>query len=202
LRAWNFVLPQFTSEENPQVSLFNIPNVVTAARFLLSIVVFVLIPLNYYLAALIIFSVAVMTDWVDGYWARRLGQVTKLGRILDPLVDKIIICGTFIVLAIEPDSGIAVWVAAVVLCRELLVTALRSFIEQRGGDFSANMAGKLKMVLQCAAIIASLIVLTYGRDESPTGMIWALRIFVWVAIISTVQSGLGYALAACKYLRK
>jgi len=196
------VLPQFTSEENPQVSLFNIPNVVTAARFLLSIVVFVLIPLNYYLAALIIFSVAVMTDWVDGYWARRLGQVTKLGRILDPLVDKIIICGTFIVLAIEPDSGIAVWVAAVVLCRELLVTALRSFIEQRGGDFSANMAGKLKMVLQCAAIIASLIVLTYGRDESPTGMIWALRIFVWVAIISTVQSGLGYALAACKYLRK
>ena len=196
------MLPQFTPEENPQVSLFNIPNKVTAARFLLSIVVFVLIPLNYYLAALIIFSVAVMTDWVDGYWARRLGQVTKLGRILDPLVDKIIICGTFLVLAIEPDSGIAVWVAAVVLCRELLVTALRSFIEQRGGDFSANMAGKLKMVLQCTAIIASLIVLTYGRDESPTGMIWALRIFVWVAIISTVQSGLGYALAACKYLRK
>ena len=196
------MLPQFTSEENPQVSLFNIPNVVTAARFLLSIVVFVLIPLNYYLAALIIFSVAVMTDWVDGYWARRLGQVSKLGRILDPLVDKIIICGTFIVLAIKPDSGIAVWVATVVLCRELLVTALRSFIEQRGGDFSANKAGKLKMVLQCAAIIASLIVLTYGRDESPTGMIWALRIFVWVAVISTVQSGLGYALAACKYLRK
>ena len=196
------MLPQFTSEENPQVSLFNIPNVVTAARFLLSIVVFVLIPLNYYLAALIIFSVAVMTDWVDGYWARRLGQVTKLGRILDPLVDKIIICGTFIVLAIEPDSGIAVWVAAVVLCRELLVTALRSFIEQRGGDFSANMAGKLKMVLQCAAIIASLIVLTYGRDESPTGMIWASRVFVWIAVISTVQSGLGYALAASKYLRK
>ena len=196
------MLPQFTSEENPQVSLFNIPNEVTAARFLLSIVVFVLIPLNYYLAALIIFSVAVMTDWVDGYWARRLGQVTKLGRILDPLVDKIIICGTFIVLAIEPDSGIAVWVAAVVLCRELLVTALRSFIEQRGGDFSANMAGKLKMVLQCAAIIASLIVLTYGRDESPTGMIWASRVFVWIAVISTVQSGLGYALAASKYLRK
>lgn len=196
------MLPQFTPEENPQVSLFNIPNKVTAARFLLSIVVFVLIPLNYYLAALIIFSVAVMTDWVDGYWARRLGQVSKLGRILDPLVDKIIICGTFIVLAIKPDSGIAVWVATVVLCRELLVTALRSFIEQRGGDFSANKAGKLKMVLQCAAIIASLIVLTYGRDESPSGMIWASRVFVWIAVISTVQSGLGYALAASKYLRK
>ena len=196
------MLPKFTPEENPQVSLFNIPNEVTAARFLLSIVVFVLIPLNYYLAALIIFSVAVMTDWVDGYWARRLGQVSKLGRILDPLVDKIIICGTFIVLAIKPDSGIAVWVATVVLCRELLVTALRSFIEQRGGDFSANKAGKLKMVLQCAAIIASLIVLTYGRDESPTGMIWASRVFVWIAVISTVQSGLGYALAASKYLRK
>jgi len=196
------VLPEFTSKENPQVSLFNIPNQVTAARFLLSIVVFVLIPLNHYLAALIIFSVAVMTDWVDGYWARRLGQITKLGRILDPLVDKIIICGTFIVLAIKPDSGIAVWVATVVLCREVLVTALRSFIEQRGGDFSANMAGKLKMILQCAAIIACLVVMTYGRDESPTWMIWALRIFVWVAVISTVQSGLGYALAACKYLRK
>ena len=196
------MLPEFTSEKNPQVSLFNIPNQLTAARFLLSIVVFVLIPLNHYPAALIIFSVAVMTDWVDGYWARRLGQITKLGRILDPLVDKIIICGTFIVLAIKPDSGIAVWVATVVLCRELLVTALRSFIEQRGGDFSANMAGKLKMVLQCVAIIASLVVLTYGRDESPAWMIWAVRIFVWVAVISTVQSGLGYLLAAGKYLRK
>ena len=64
------------------------------------------------------------------------------------------------------------------------------------------MAGKLKMVLQCVAIIASLVVLTYGRDESPAWMIWALRIFVWVAVISTVQSGLGYVLAACKYLRK
>ncbi len=96
------------------------------------------------------------TDWLDGYWARKYGQVTTLGRILDPFVDKIIICGTFIFLAAVPDSGVAAWMAVVIVGRELLVTALRSYLEGEGADFSAIMSGKLKMVLQCVAVLVSL----------------------------------------------
>jgi len=111
--------------------MLNVPNVLTMARLVLSIVVFVLVPLGFYFSALLVFVVAASTDWVDGYWARRFNQVTQLGRIFDPFVDKIIVCGLFIFLAAERESGIAAWMAVVVVGRELLVTALRGFIEQR-----------------------------------------------------------------------
>src|SRR3954471_7826719 len=102
-------------------AIFNVPNVLTSIRFALSIVVFVLIPLQQYLAAMIVFLIAASTDWIDGWWARKFNQVTKLGRIFDPFVDKIIICGTFIYLTAEwPASGIAPWMAVVVVGREML----------------------------------------------------------------------------------
>ena len=192
-----------TTTDGPRSNkLFNVPNQLTAIRFTLAIVVFALIPLQYYLAALIVFLIAASTDWVDGYWARRFNQVTQVGRILDPFVDKIIICGTFILLGAEPASGIAAWMAVVVVGRELLVTALRSFIEQSGGDFSANLSGKLKMVLQCAAVVASLLALMYGRHATPPWLQTSLVIFVWLALLSTVQSGLTYIVAAAKFFRE
>jgi CDP-diacylglycerol--glycerol-3-phosphate 3-phosphatidyltransferase len=163
---------------------------------------FVLLPLGMYLAALVVFFVAASTDWIDGYWARRYGQVTKLGRVFDPFVDKFLICGVFILLAAEPGSGIQAWMAVVVVGRELLVTALRSFIEQSGGDFSARMSGKLKMVFQCAAVIVSLIVLVWGPDASPVWLQWTLLATVWLAVLSTVQSGVGYVVAAAPYFRE
>ena len=179
---------------------FNVPNQLTALRLLLSVVVFVLVPLKLYLPAAIVFVIAASTDWVDGYWARKYGQVTKLGRVFDPFVDKIIICGTFILLAAEPRSGIQAWMAVIVVGREMLVTTLRSFIEQSGGDFSAQMAGKLKMVFQCVAVVASLIVLMQ-QPPAAAWMEWTLSISVWVAVISTVYSGVGYVFVAAKYLR-
>ncbi len=179
---------------------FNVPNQLTALRLLLSVVVFVLIPLQLFLPAVVVFIIAASTDWVDGYWARKYGQVTKLGRVFDPFVDKIIICGTFILLAAEPRSGIQAWMAVIVVGREMLVTTLRSFIEQSGGDFSAQMAGKLKMVFQCVAAVASLIVLMQ-TPPAPAWMEWTLVISVWVAVISTVYSGVGYVFVAAKYLR-
>ena len=183
-------------------TIYNVPNLFTTLRFLLSVVVFVLIPLNLYLAALVVFVIAASTDWVDGYWARRFGQVTRLGRIFDPFVDKIIICGVFIFLAAEPGSGIVAWMAVVVVARELLVTALRSFIEQRGGDFSAKMAGKLKMVLQCIAAGISLFVLAYGLQQLPFWMQLLLPISVWLAVLLTVYSGAEYVVVAARLMRK
>ena len=90
-----------TASANEQAGekVFNVPNQLSAARLVLSVVVFVLVPLHQYFFAFIIFVIAASTDWLDGWWARRYGQVTKLGRMLDPFVDKVIICGTFILLA-------------------------------------------------------------------------------------------------------
>ena len=189
------------SSKSLRGQFFNVPNQLTAARLLLSIVVFVLIPLKMYVPAIVVFLIAASTDWVDGFWARKYGQVTKLGRVFDPFVDKIIICGAFIFLAAEPNSGIAAWMAVVVVGREMLVTALRGFIEQSGGDFSAQMAGKLKMVFQCVAVVASLLVLTYATDAVPQWLRITLLISVWVAVLSTVYSGVGYVSAAARFFR-
>ena len=189
----------------PTNAILNVPNVLTAARFVLAVVVFVLIPLQQYLAATVVFVVAAGTDWIDGWWARKYDQVTKLGRIFDPFVDKIIICGAFTFLAAEPGSGIAPWMAVVVMGREMLVTAIRGFIEQHGGDFSAKLMGKLKMVFQCVAVVASLIALRHfqqvGRDVSlPPWLFYTLHTFVWLAIISTIYSGVEYMIAAARIL--
>jgi CDP-diacylglycerol---glycerol-3-phosphate 3-phosphatidyltransferase len=204
------------SKNSSANTILNVPNVLTTLRFLLSIVVFVLIPLEQYVAATCVFILAASTDWVDGWWARKYGQVTKLGRIFDPFVDKIIICGTFIFLAAEwPASGIAPWMAVVVMGREMLVTAIRSEIEGRGGDFSAQMMGKLKMVFQCVAVVASLFALQYWRqvllpagvkpgstDFVPAWLYWTLHISVWLAVVSTVYSGLEYVVAAARILSR
>src|SRR6056297_657989 len=138
-------------------TIYNVPNLLTSVRLVLAIAVVALIPWGYHTVGLITFLVAVSTDWIDGYWARKYGQVTKLGRIFDPFVDKIIICGAFIALVEVETSGVASWMATIVVARELLVTSLRGMIEGAGGDFSAKQLGKWKMVLQCAAVIAVLL---------------------------------------------
>ena len=171
--------------------VFNVPNQLTVARLLLSVGLFVLLVFEYYLASLFLFAVAALTDWLDGYWARKYGQVTTLGRILDPFVDKIIVCGTFIFLAAVPASGVAAWMAVLIVARELLVTALRSFLEGEGADFSAVMSGKLKMVLQCLAVLVSLYALYHGAPYPPA-LEWALPVTVWAAVLITVYSGAAY----------
>jgi CDP-diacylglycerol--glycerol-3-phosphate 3-phosphatidyltransferase len=201
--------------QNSSNTIFNVPNILTGVRFLLSIVVFVLIPLKLYFAAMIVFIVAASTDWIDGWWARKFNQVTKLGRIFDPFVDKIIICGAFIYLAAELGSGITPWMAVVVVGREMLVTAIRGFIEQQGGDFSAQFMGKLKMVFQCAAVVTSLLALYYWQQHLlpagvkpgamswlPAWLYWSLIISVWAAVISTVWSGAEYIYAAARILSR
>ncbi|MEM6690769.1 MAG: CDP-diacylglycerol--glycerol-3-phosphate 3-phosphatidyltransferase [Planctomycetota bacterium] len=176
-----------------QQVIFNVPNTLTAIRFALAIGVVICIPLGWYGWAVSLFAVAASTDWMDGYWARKYGQVTKLGRIFDPFVDKIIICGTFIALAEVSDSGVAAWMATVVTARELLVTSLRGMIEGAGGDFSANQLGKWKMVLQCTAAIAILLHLIY---PAVLWIEWTGVVSLWGAIALTLYSGYVYVRAA------
>jgi CDP-diacylglycerol--glycerol-3-phosphate 3-phosphatidyltransferase len=197
------------AEQSLSKTVFNVPNQLTTARLILSIALFVLIELgnrqqipSYYLAAMVLFIIAAGTDWLDGYWARKYGQVTTLGRILDPFVDKVIICGTFILLAALPDSGLTAWMAVVVVARELLVTALRGFLEGEGKDFSAALSGKLKMVAQCLAAAWSLFRLSYGEAMPPTWVTTGLDIVVWAAVVLTVYSGVEYVIAAVRLLRR
>lgn len=218
------------SVRRPLGNVFNLPNQLTSLRLLLSVVLFGLIVWEHYLSSLALFIVAAGTDWLDGYYARKYGQVTTLGRILDPFADKVIICGTFIFLATTPGMlaewwGLKAWMVVVVVGRELLVTALRSFIEERGSDFSANMSGKLKMVLQCIAAGACLVYLHYVRihlnlDAVPVRNLarempalhpapvvplwvwWAMVFSVWSAVVLTIYSGVVYIFVAVKLLHQ
>lgn len=184
-----------STQPQPRANVFNLPNQLTIARLVLSIVLFGLITFRLYTAGFFVFVAAASTDWLDGYFARKYGLVTMLGRILDPFVDKIIICGTFICLVADPRSGIQGWMAVVVVGRELLITALRSFLEQQGADFSASMSGKLKMVLQCLAAGTSLFLLSEmisPAAEPPAWLDYLLKGSVWSALALTVYSGVEY----------
>jgi len=181
--------------------IFNVPNQLTMARLVLSIAVFVLIPMGNYIASMVLFLIAALTDWADGYWARKFGQVTQLGRILDPFVDKIVICGTFVFLVAEDGSGIKAWIAVVVVGREMLVTALRSFLEQQGCDFSASASGKLKMVLQCAAVVASLWTLSYVEGGPCDWTITVRDGLVIGVVVMTIYSGVEYIVSAIRLMR-
>lgn len=185
--------------------ILNLPNQLTFARLVLAVVLFILMANNRPLAGLIVFALAASTDWLDGFLARRYGQVTILGRILDPFVDKVVICGTFIFLAAHPRSGVAAWMAVVIVGRELLVTALRSFLEQQGQDFSATTSGKVKMILQCIAASTSLFYL-YMLDpklpgSAPVWLWWLNVAAVWAAVLITAASGVSYVRSAVWLIR-
>jgi len=121
----------------------------------------------------------------------------------------VIVCGTFIFLAAIPAMtdvpwGLRVWMVVVIVGRELLVTALRSFIEERGSDFSAKMSGKLKMVLQCVAVSVCLFYLSYKQPQIENAKAWCrwlLVASVWSTVVLTVYSGLVYIRAAVRLLR-
>jgi CDP-diacylglycerol--glycerol-3-phosphate 3-phosphatidyltransferase len=152
----------------------------------------------------VVFIAAAGTDFVDGYIARRYGLVTKIGRILDPFVDKVIICGAFMCLLVHPKSGINVWMALTVMGREMFVTSLRSFLEQHGKDFSAAWSGKVKMALQCVAVAWSLLSLSPEVLAAvPAKEFLLLRdLVLWTAVVATIYSGLVYVIRGIQLLQQ
>lgn len=194
----------------PTSTVWNFPNQLTLARIVLALALFVFLPLGWYKTSIVLFVFTVATDWLDGYWARKYQQITQFGRVVDPFADKLLICGTFIMLAAIPPlkngvwpSGIAAWMAVVVTGRELLVTALRTFVEQQGGDFSAKWVGKWKMALQCLAAGWSMVHLTYvdqatnsWRTVPPDWMTHGLTIAAWAMVLLTIYSGVSYVRSA------
>src|SRR6516162_9198316 len=149
-----------TVTPNRPSSVVNLPNQLTAARLVLAIVLFGLIAFQSWFWATVVFALAAVTDWLDGYLARKQGLTSALGRVFDPLVDKVLICGAYIfLLGIGSQSGLLPWMVTVVVARELIITGLRSYLENRGVVFGADWLGKLKMGLQCAALFGIIAIL-------------------------------------------
>lgn len=178
----------------------NLPNKLTLGRVVLT-GIFVLVlsvgafPLQYTLA-LVLFLIASLTDWLDGYIARKYNLVTDFGKLLDPLVDKILTAAAFILLV---ELGhLAAWVAIVIIAREFLVTGLRLLALARNQVLPAEKLGKYKTIAQMLTIIYLLSLLTAAElTGSPlTGLagVWqALSlVLITVTVALTAWSGASY----------
>ncbi|HIN10585.1 MAG TPA: CDP-diacylglycerol--glycerol-3-phosphate 3-phosphatidyltransferase, partial [Acidobacteria bacterium] len=143
----------------------NLPNSLTLARiFLIPLLVVVLLTkfegavifgIGKELVGAAIFAVAALTDWLDGYLARRLQQVTTFGQLMDPLADKLLIMAALLSL-VQMELAPA-WMVAIILGRELGVTVLRSVAFSRGVTISASPLGKIKMMSQVIAILLLIL---------------------------------------------
>jgi CDP-diacylglycerol--glycerol-3-phosphate 3-phosphatidyltransferase len=185
--------------QSPSAAVFNLPNGLTLARLGLAVVLFGCIAAEWWLTGLIVFVVAAFTDWLDGYLARKHGSASAFGRNFDPLVDKVLICGAFIFLLTIQGAELTAWMVTVVVARELIITGLRSFFESQAASFGADWLGKLKMGLQCAALIAILVVKTWGDGN---GFLKDIQIgLIWAMLAATALSGLQYLWRALILLR-
>ena len=178
--------------------IFNIPNQITFSRLFLAIVFFVFLTYRYFNVAFIIFLVAATTDWLDGYLARKWELSTDLGRLVDPFVDKVIICGTFIIFVHLANEIIAPWMVITIVAREFLVSSIRGFSESKGVKFASNIWGKTKMFIQSWTICA--ILLYYAHFENISWAEYMVTAFLWITIVVTIGSGITYIYSAKKTL--
>ncbi len=184
----------------------NLPNIITFARLVLSLVLFGMMSAGVgWLWSAAMFVVAVLTDILDGYIARKYQLITQLGRIMDPFADKFITAGVFVFLLPYPESGVSAWMVIAVLGREMLVTSLRGFLEQRGADFSASAIGKLKMFLQCVALTVALVMMDPRLQPVtlvPVALTLVRDIILWSMVAVTLWSGWVYILRAAVILKR
>ena len=165
--------------------MVNLPNALTLVRiFAVPLLVALLMTKDHMLIAALIFLAASLTDLLDGYLARKRGQITTLGVLLDPVADKLLISSAFISLiqwGIVPS-----WMVVIIVGREFAVSGLRSIASTQGFAISASELGKMKMVAQVVAI--TLLILGHKEfpDLEPLGQ-WALYAVVLFAIVSAVD---------------
>ena len=163
----------------------NLPNALTLIRiFAVPLLVTVLLTKDHMVVAAFIFLVAAFTDLLDGYVARKRGQITTLGALLDPLADKLLISAAFISL-IELDI-VKAWMVVIIVGREFAVSGLRSIAVAQGFTISASELGKIKMVAQVAAI--TLLILGHEVPVFDA----AGNVALWVVVLFAVVSAIDY----------
>lgn len=160
-------------------------------------------------AAVWMFIFAAATDVVDGWLARRWNAVSVFGRVMDPVVDKVLVLGAFIFLAAPPFSAsepgrlvtaIAPWMVVVILARELLVTSVRGVLEAEGIAFGADRWGKMKMFVQSATVPIALFVAVNALGQPGSAWRWLRDGAVWTTVIVTALSALPYLLRGGRLL--
>ena len=172
----------------------NLPNLLVVLRILL-IPVFLLFFLSgeagagenqsFRMLALVVFLIAAVSDFFDGYLARKWKTVSNFGKLMDPLADKMLVSAAMIALAYTQE--LPAWVVVVIICREFWVTSLRMLaLEQGRRVISASLWGKIKTVLQMAMIIVFL------ADMAMLNRLWIPEILMYLAIITTVLSAVEY----------
>ena len=136
--------------------------------------------------AAVIFTVAALTDLIDGYLARRWDQVTRLGKFLDPIADKFLVIAALVMLV--DFNRVASWIAIVIIGRELAVTGFRAIAASSGVVIAADQSGKYKMVVQTVSIV--FLILNY-KNGSVDLALWGTYL-IWIAMIMAVLSGIQY----------
>ena len=194
------VSAQAEAPAKTQPRFWNVPNTLTVSRLVVAVFVFAFISWEWYGLALAAFVIAAVTDALDGYFARLLGQDTAIGRQLDPLIDKVIVSGCYIYLATIAGTGVYPWMVTAIVVRELLIQGLRSLLEGQGQPFGARMAGKLKTIVQCLSIIAVLLALCVTAP--PDAFLWIRDVLTWLAVALTIYSGASYLISAMPALRE
>ncbi|MDO8446270.1 MAG: CDP-diacylglycerol--glycerol-3-phosphate 3-phosphatidyltransferase [Deltaproteobacteria bacterium] len=179
--------------------IWNLPNSLTIFRIALIpvLVFFLLSPTKQSsFLAVVVFSIASITDWLDGYIARKQGIVTTLGKFLDPIADKLLVAAALIMLV--GLGRVPAWMVVIIIGREIAVTGLRSIASSEGIVIAASDLGKGKTIFQISALIGLLIHYEYfGIDFHVTGMA-----ILWIALVMTAWSGFDYFYKFMKVILK
>jgi len=194
---------------NFRTGLLNLPNLLTLARIAAIPLLVVLLlfdnrEANFWAA--LVFALAAVTDWLDGWLARKWEVVTVLGKFLDPLADKLIVMAALIMLI--PLGRVPAWAVFLILAREMIVTGLRSIAASEGIVIAASVLGKYKTIFQMVAIIGLLLHYDYywffGVDVElfHATMQHAGLFFFYVAVALTIGSGADYLVKFFKIIAK
>lgn len=189
----------------------NLPNSITLSRLVLTAVFVAGTAVESTAGdwiALGAFVIAAISDFLDGYLARRLGLVTPMGKLLDPLADKVLVCAAFVYLTSRELCP--VWVTVVIVAREFLVTGLRQLAMEAGHVMAADRLGKWKTTWQLVFCITCLADFAFARHESPNTLVtflrqltrpdgWLTPLSMWLALALTALSGWNY-LWSCRGL--
>lgn len=181
----------------------NIPNALTLMRILLIpvlVVVFYLPFKGHWLVAAGIFTLAAVTDWFDGYLARRLGQMTAFGAFLDPVADKLMVSVALVLLVERHDTILFTLAACVIIGREIVVSALREWMAELGQRTSVAVSyvGKVKTALQMIAVIG-LLAVNPSRDAG--WLLGVCYVLLYSAAVLTLWSMMAYLRAAARVIR-
>jgi CDP-diacylglycerol---glycerol-3-phosphate 3-phosphatidyltransferase len=193
----------------------NLPNAITLSRLVLTAIFVAACEISGYgghLVALITFALAAASDWLDGYLARKMGLVTSLGKLLDPLADKILVSAAFVLFSAK--GYCPVWATALVLGREFLVTGLRQIAIEQGQVLAADNLGKWKTTFQLIFCITGLLWLCFESRGGTAGSLeplrqlsrpaalggWLMPVSLWIAVALTMISGWNYVWSGRKLL--